>query len=92
MAHWIGDKVTLKAGPLTGHDQGGPAVGNNDIEAHSEHHRPEYKESYITEYDDIQFTGSRAVMSTPSSSMRGLSMNIECALMESAGILSSMTT
>ena len=54
MAHWIGDKVTLKAGPLTGHDQGGPAVDNNDTEAHSEHHRPEYKESYITEYDDIQ--------------------------------------
>ena len=38
-----------------------------------------------------RFTGSMAVMSTPSSSMRGLSMNIECALMESAGILSSMT-
>ena len=54
MAHWIGDKVTLKASPLTGHGQGGPAVGNNDTEAHSEHHRPEYKESYITEYDDIQ--------------------------------------
>ena len=42
MAHWIGDKVTLKARPLTGHDHGGPAVGNNDIEAHSEHHRPEW--------------------------------------------------
>ena len=52
MAHWIGDKVTLKAGPQTGHDQGGPAVG--DTAAHSEHHRPEYKEAYITEYDDIQ--------------------------------------
>ena len=33
MVHWIGDKVTLKAGPLTGHDQGVPAVGNNDTEA-----------------------------------------------------------
>ena len=54
MAHWIGDKVTLKAGPLTGPDQAGPAVGSNDTEAHSEHQRPEYKESYITEYDGIQ--------------------------------------
>ena len=52
MAHWIGDKVTLKAGPQTGHDQGGPVV--DDTAAHSEHQRPEYKESYITEYDDIQ--------------------------------------
>ena len=54
MAHWIGDKVTLKAGPLTGPDQEGPAGGNNDTEAHSEYQRPEYKESYITEYDGIQ--------------------------------------
>ena len=54
MAQWIGDKVTLKAGPLTGHDQVSPATGNNETEADSEHHRPEYKESYVTEYDDIQ--------------------------------------
>ena len=54
MAHWIGDKVTLKAGPLTGPDQASPAGGSNDTEAHSEHQRPEYKESYITEYDGIQ--------------------------------------
>ena len=54
MAQWIGDKVTLKAGPLTGPDQAGPAGGSNDTEAHSEHQRPEYKESYITEYDGIQ--------------------------------------
>ena len=54
MAQWIGDKVTLKAGPLTGPDQAGPAGGSNDTEAHSEHQRLEYKESYIMEYDGIQ--------------------------------------
>ena len=34
MAHWSGDKVTLKAGPMTGPDQAGLAVGSNDAEAH----------------------------------------------------------
>lgn len=54
MAQWIGDKIVLEAGPLTGHEQESPAVGRHETEADSGYHRPAYKESYITEYDDIQ--------------------------------------
>ena len=53
MAHWIGDKVTLKAGPQTGYEQAGSAEGNHDAEADNESLRLEYRESFITEYDGI---------------------------------------
>ena len=93
MAHWIGDKVTLKAGLLNGHDQGGPAVGNNDTEAHSEHHRPEYKESYITEYDDIQVYRQQGCYEhTKQLHAWSFYEYRMCINGESAGILSSMTT
>ena len=54
MAHWIGDKVTLKAGPVTNQDQVSPAAGTTDAEVDREYQRPEYKETFVTEYDDIQ--------------------------------------
>ena len=54
MAQWIGDKVTLKAGPPTGPDQASPAGDSNETETHSAHQRPEYQETYIMEYDGIQ--------------------------------------
>ena len=54
MAQWIDDNVTLTTRPQTGHEQVSPAMGNHEAEVDSDYHRPEYKESYITEYEGIQ--------------------------------------
>ena len=54
MAQWIGEKVTLRAGPALNHEPDNSVAATVDVEGADECQRPEYKETYVTEYDGVQ--------------------------------------